>query len=78
MSGYNSDKVPHSRCSLGVQYVTRQAFSQCFMGRPLRLSYGYQVPNRDWSRSGSRRLAGSQGMLLGVNKTESRKKCPHG
>ena len=34
MSDYNSGKVPHNRCSLGVQCVTRQAFSQCFKGRP--------------------------------------------
>ena len=71
-------KVPHCRCSLGVQYVTEQAFSQCFKGCPLRLSYDYQVPNIEGSRIGSRRPAGSQGMLLGVNKTEIRKKCPHG
>ena len=78
MLGYNSSKVPHSRCSLGVQYVIGQAFSQCFKGRPLPLSYGSQVPNKERSRSGSRRPAGSQGILLGINKKESRKKCPHG
>ena len=45
---------------------------------PLRLSYCYQVPNREWSRSGLRKPAGSQGMVLGFNKIEISKKCPHG
>ena len=78
MSSCNSGKVSHSRCSLGVQYVTGLTFAQCFEGRPLRLSYGCQVPNRERSRSGSRRPLGSQGMLLGVNKTKNCKKCPRG
>ena len=60
MPGHNDNKIPHSGYPIGIQYVTGQAFSQCFKGRPLRLSYGCQVPYREWSRNGSRRPADSQ------------------
>ena len=64
-------KVPHSRCSLGVQYVTGQAFSQCHKGHPFFQSYSCQIPYGEWSRNGSRRPAGSQGVLLSIKETES-------
>ena len=71
MPGHNDDKIPHSGCSIGIQHVTGQAFSQCHKGHPFRLSYGCQIPYGEWSRSGSRRPAGSQGVQLGFNETES-------
>ena len=70
MLGHNDDKIPHSGCPISIQHVTGQAFSQCHKGHPFRLSYGCQVPYGGWSRNGSRRPAGSQGVLLSVNETE--------
>ena len=48
-----------------------QAFSQCHKGHPFLLSYGCQIPYGEWSRNGSRRPVGSQGVLLDVNETKS-------
>ena len=71
MPGHNDDKIPHSGCPIGIQHVTGQAFSQCHKGHPFRLSYGCQIPYGEWSRNGSRRPAGSQGVLLDINEIES-------
>ena len=78
MPGHNDDKIPYSGGPIGIQRVTRQAFSQCHKGHPFRLSYGCQIHYEEWSRNGSRKLAGSQGVLLGVNETESSGHHPHG
>ena len=71
MLGHNDDKIPHSGCPIGIQHVTRQAFSQCYKGHPFHLSYGCQIPYGEWSRNGSRRPASSQGVLFDVNEIES-------
>ena len=71
MPGHNDDKIPHSGCPIGIQHVTGQAFSKCHKGRPFCISYGCQIPYEEWSRNGLRRPAGIQGVLLGVNETES-------
>ena len=71
MPGHNDYKIPHSGGPIGIQHVTRQAFSQWHKGHPFRLSYGCQIPYEEWSRKGSRRPADSQGVLLGVNEIES-------
>ena len=71
MLGHNDDKIPHSGCPINIQHVTGQSFSRCYKGHPLRLSYGCQIPYGEWSRNGSRRPAGSQGVLPGVNEIES-------
>ena len=71
MPGHNDDKIPQNGCPIGIQHVTRQAFSQCHKVLPFRLSYGCQIPCGEWSRNGSRRPAGSQRVLLGVNEIES-------
>ena len=71
MPGHNNDKIPHSGGPIGIQHVTGQTFSQCHKGHHFRLSYGCQIPYGEWSRDGSRRPTDSQGVLLGVNETES-------
>ena len=68
--GHNGGKVPHSRCPIGLYHVIGQTLPQCHKGHPLRLSYGYQIPYYEWGRNGSRRLARSQGVLLGINETK--------
>ena len=71
MPGHNGDKIPHSRCPIDVQHVIGKTPSLCHKGHPFRLSYGCQIPYREWGKNGSRRPAGSQGLLLDVNETES-------
>ena len=71
MLGHNEDKIPYNGCPIGIQHVTGQALSQCHKGHPFRLSYGCQIPYEEWSKNGSRRPAGSQGVLLDINETES-------
>ena len=70
MTSHNDDKVPHSGCPIGIQHDTRQAFSQCRKGHHIRLSYSCQIPYGERSRNGSRRLAGSQGMLFDVDEAK--------
>ena len=59
MSGYNNGKVPHSRFSLGVQYVTGQAFSQCFKGHPLpyHMVIKFPIENGEGVVRGDQRVA---------------------
>ena len=71
MSGHNVDKIPHNGCPIGIQHVTGKAFYQCHKSHPFRQSYGCQILYGEWSGNGPRRPAGSQGVLLDVNETES-------
>ena len=71
MPGHNEDKIPHNGCPIGIQHVIGQAFSQCHKVHHFRLSYNCQIPYGEWSRNGSRRPTGSQGVLLDVNEIES-------
>ena len=71
MPGQNDNKIPHGGGPIGIQHVTGQTFSQCHKGHSLHLSYGCQIPYEEWSRNGSKRPADNQGVLLGVNETES-------
>ena len=71
MQGHNDNIIPHSGCPIDIQHVIGQALSQYHKGCPFRLSYDCQIPYGEWSRNGSKRPAGSQGMLLDINETES-------
>ena len=71
MPGFNNNKISHSTCPINVQHITWQALSQYHKCHPLHLSHGYQIPNRKWSRNGSRKLAHSQGVLLSINETKT-------
>ena len=70
MPSYNS-KISHSRCPISLQHVIGQSLSQYHKGHPLRLPHGYQIPNRKWSRNGSRKPTHSQGVLLNINETKN-------
>ena len=69
--GDKDDKIPHRGGPVDVQHVTEQAFPQCHMGHPLRLSYGRQISYKKWGRKGPGRPTDCTGVLLSVNEAES-------
>ena len=56
MSGYDNNKISHSRCPVSLQHVAGKTLSQHHKSHPLRLSHGHQIPN--CKRSG--RVRGNQ------------------